>query len=241
MSVAASSSPAAILLVDDERTIREPLAAFLRRERFSVLDAPDAAAARQIVADQAVDLALLDIMMPGEDGLSLARHLIGTLDLPVILLTARADETDRIVGLELGADDYVVKPFSPRELTARIRAVLRRGSRNAGDAGEAKLVFDDLALDPSTMSLTGRDGAEIGLTGGEFRLLQVLAERAGRVVSRDDLLELTQNRKADAFDRSVDNQISRLRRKVERNPSRPELIKTVRGGGYTLAAKVRRR
>lgn len=228
-----------LLLVDDEPSIREPLAEFLERERFDVTAAAGAAEAREIVARERFDLALLDIMMPGEDGLSLARFLIGSQDLPVILLTARAEETDRIVGLELGADDYVPKPFSPRELTARIRAVLRRGSRGASPENPEAFVFDELTMELTTQRLIGRDGDEIVLTGGEFRLLQVLAERAGRVVNRDDLLELTQNRRADVFDRSVDNQISRLRKKVERDPSAPSLIKTIRGGGYSLASKVR--
>lgn len=233
---------ARLLLVDDEPSIRDPLADYLTRECFDVTAAADAAEARAHVAEARFDLALLDVMMPGEDGLSLARYLLASQDLPVILLTARTEETDRVVGLELGADDYVAKPFSPRELVARIRAVLRRGQRESKPetAAEAYL-FDDLTMHLTTQELIGRDGATIGLTGGEFRLLQVLAERAGRIVSRDDLLDLTQNRRADAFDRSVDNQISRLRKKVERDPAQPALIKTIRGGGYTLASKVRTR
>ncbi|NRA31466.1 MAG: response regulator transcription factor [Parvularculaceae bacterium] len=235
-------SAAKLLLVDDEPSIREPLADFLRREQFEVVDAADAAEARGYVAEQRFDLALLDIMMPGEDGLSLARYLLSSQDLPVILLTARTEETDRVVGLELGADDYVAKPFSPRELVARIRAVLRRGARQAAPEGTPEAyIFDDLTMQLSTHQLIGRAGEEISLTGGEFRLLQVLVERAGRVVNRDDLLELTQNRRADVFDRSVDNQVSRLRRKIERDAASPALIKTIRGGGYTLAAKVSRR
>ncbi|MEM1381515.1 MAG: response regulator transcription factor [Pseudomonadota bacterium] len=231
---------AKLLLVDDEPSIREPLTDYLQREQFDVVTAADAAEAREHVAAQAFDLALLDVMMPGEDGLSLARYLLAAQDLPVILLTARAEETDRVVGLELGADDYVAKPFSPRELVARIRAVLRRGTRTEDkDQLPETYLFDDLTMQLTRHQLVGRDGALIPLTGGEFRLLQVLAERAGRVVSRDDLLELTQNRRADVFDRSVDNQVSRLRRKVERDSANPMLIKTVRGGGYTLAAKVR--
>lgn len=229
-----------VLLVDDEPSIREPLAAFLRRECFEVAEAEDAAAARELLSEKRFDIALLDIMMPGEDGLSLARFVIGNHDLPVIMLTARTEETDRIIGLELGADDYVAKPFSPRELVARIRAVLRRGTKQEATDPEA-YVFDELTMDLNTQQLMGRDGAEITLTGGEFRLLQVLAERAGRVVSRDDLLELTQNRRADVFDRSVDNQVSRLRKKIERDAANPNLVKTVRGGGYSLAAKVHKR
>ena len=230
-----------LLVVDDEPSIREPLADYLRRECFDVAEAEDAAAARALVAEQRFDLALLDVMMPGEDGLSLARYLLASHDLPVIMLTARTEETDRIVGLELGADDYVAKPFSPRELAARVRAVLRRGQRVTTEEDPEALMFDDLTLELATQRLLGRDGQEIPLTGGEFKLLHVLAERAGRVVNRDDLLELTQNRRADVFDRSVDNQVSRLRRKVERDIGTPTLIKTIRGGGYSLAAKVRAR
>ncbi len=241
MTNGAETPSVKVLLVDDEPSIREPLAAFLRRECFDVDEAPDAAEAREKVAKQRYDIALLDVMMPGEDGLSLARYLIGSQDLPVILLTARTEETDRIIGLELGADDYVSKPFSPRELTARMKAVLRRGARAGPEPTAEAYIFDDLTMDMPTQRLIGRDGVEIPLTGGEFRLLQVLAERAGRIVNRDDLLELTQNRRADVFDRSVDNQISRLRKKVERDPSVPTLIKTIRGGGYSLASKVRTR
>lgn len=241
MTETSSSSTIKILLVDDEPSIREPLAAFLRRECFTVEEAAEAAEARRLAASTRFDVALLDVMMPGEDGLSLARFLIGSQDLPVIMLTARTEETDRIIGLELGADDYVTKPFSPRELTARIRAVLRRGARSTPEDDVEAMLFDDLTMDLTTQRLIGRDGEEITLTGGEFRLLHVLAERAGRVVSRDDLLELTQNRRADVFDRSVDNQVSRLRRKIERDPQTPALVKTIRGGGYSLAAKVRTR
>ncbi|MEM9838750.1 MAG: response regulator transcription factor [Pseudomonadota bacterium] len=238
----AEPKAAKLLLVDDEPSIRDPLADYLKRECFDVTTAADAAEARTHVAEQRFDLALLDVMMPGEDGLSLARYLLAAQDLPVILLTARTEETDRVVGLELGADDYVAKPFSPRELVARIRAVLRRGQRHApADSPAEAYVFDDLTMQLTTQELVGRDGEAITLTGGEFRLLQVLAERAGRIINRDDLLELTQNRRADVFDRSVDNQVSRLRKKVERDPANPALIKTIRGGGYTLAAKVRTR
>ncbi|MEM1410421.1 MAG: response regulator transcription factor [Pseudomonadota bacterium] len=234
---------AKLLLVDDEPSIREPLADYLRRECFDVVPAAHAAEARELVAEERFDLALLDIMMPGEDGLSLARYLLASFDLPVILLTARTEETDRVVGLELGADDYVAKPFSPRELAARVRAVLRRHDRQLASSEDSQetLLFDELTMHLATHEVVGRDGQSITLTGGEFKLLHVLAERAGRVVSRDDLLELTQNRRADVFDRSVDNQVSRLRRKIERDPSQPALIKTIRNGGYTLAAKVRAR
>lgn len=239
MTEGAETSAVKVLLVDDEPSIREPLAAFLRRECYEVDEAPDAAMAREKAAKRRYDIALLDVMMPGEDGLSLARYLIGAQDLPVIMLTARTEETDRIIGLELGADDYVAKPFSPRELTARIKAVLRRGARAAPETSAETIIFDDLTMDIPTQRLIGRSGEEIPLTGGEFKLLHVLAERAGRVVNRDDLLELTQNRRADVFDRSVDNQVSRLRKKVERDPAVPALIKTIRGGGYSLASKVR--
>jgi two-component system OmpR family response regulator len=230
-----------LLLVEDEASIREPLARFLRREQFDVVEAEDAAAARRALGEAAFDVALLDIMMPGEDGLSLCRHIVTATSAAVILLTAKGEELDRIIGLEIGADDYLAKPFSPRELAARIRAVLRRGQRLSAQAGPGAMLFDGLRLEPDTHRVVGRGGEDLELTGGEFALLRVLAERAGRVVTRDELLELTQGRKADVFDRSVDNQVSRLRKKVERDPARPELIKTIRGGGYSLAARVERR
>ncbi len=232
-----------LLLVDDERSIREPLAAYLIKQGFRVTQAPDAEQARARLAAYAIDLVVLDIMMPGEDGLSLCRHIRETSDLPVILLTARAEETDRIVGLEMGADDYVVKPFSPRELSARIKVVLRRmqagGTRqNAPESGA--YAFAGRVLKTGERTLVDRDGVSVPLSTGEYNLLLALVGRPRQVLTRDQLLDLTQGREAAAFDRSIDNQISRLRRKIEVDPKSPEIIKTVWGGGYTFAAEVTR-
>ena len=234
-----------ILLVDDERDIRDPLAAYLSRNGLRVSKAENAAAARQLLSAYAIDLVLLDVMMPGEDGLALTGYLRATGTVPVILLTAKAEETDRIVGLEIGADDYVTKPFSPRELLARIKAVLRR----AGDGGGGGRVHapdtDTYAFGPWVLrsgerELVDRDGVAIPLSTGEYNLLHALVTRPRRVLSRDQLLDLTQGRELAAFERSIDNHVSRLRKKIEEDPSDPKLIKTVWGGGYMLAAEVRK-
>lgn len=233
-----TGAPAAILLVEDEADIAEPLAAYLTGQGFAVTHAPDAAEARAQIAAGAFDLAVVDVMMPGEDGLSLTRWVRATGELPVILLTARGDPMDRIVGIEMGADDYLAKPFEPRELVARIGAVLRR----AGPTGAARTYhFAGLVLHADERRLVGRDGEDVPLTGAEFALLLALLDAAPRVVSRDALLEATQGREPHAFDRAVDNQVSRLRRKVEADPKDPQVVKTHRGGGYALAAKVVRR
>lgn len=232
-----------LLLVDDERSIREPLAQFLTKQGFRVTQAGDAGAARTRLAAYAIDLVILDIMMPGEDGLSLTRHIRETSDTPVILLTARSEETDRIVGLEMGADDYVVKPFSPRELATRAKVVLRRtangGARqHAPDTGS--FAFAGWVLKSGERALVDRSGVSVALSTGEYNLLLALVLRPRQVLTRDQLLDLTQGREAAAFDRAVDNQVSRLRRKIEADAKNPELIKTVWGGGYTLAAEVTR-
>ncbi len=232
-----------LLLVDDERSIREPLAQFLNKQGFRVTQASDAAAARARLAAYAIDLVILDIMMPGEDGLSLTRHIRETSDLPVILLTARSEETDRIVGLEMGADDYVVKPFSPRELATRVKVVLRRAAgggarQHAPDAGS--YAFAGWVLKTGERALVDREGVSVALSTGEYNLLLALAQRPRQVLTRDQLLDLTQGREAGAFDRAIDNQISRLRRKIETDAKAPELIKTVWGGGYMLGAEVTR-
>ena len=232
-----------LLLVDDERSIREPLAQYLTRQGFRVTQAGDAESARSRLAAYAIDLAIVDIMMPGEDGLSLCRHLAATSDTPVILLTAKAEETDRIVGLEMGADDYVVKPFSPRELAARIKVVLRR-TQGAGVRQHApesgSYAFAGWVLKSGERALVDREGVSVALSTGEFALLLALVTRPRQVLTRDQLLDLTQGREAAAFDRAVDNQVSRLRRKIEADPKNPEIIKTVWGGGYTLSAEVTR-
>ena len=230
-----------ILLVDDERDIREPLAAYLSRNGVRVSKAENAAAARQVLSAHGIDLVLLDIMMPGEDGLALAGYIRATSPIPVILLTARAEETDRIVGLELGADDYVTKPFSPRELLARIKAVLRRsGEARVHSPDSDSYAFGPWVLKSGERELVDQAGVAIPLSTGEFNLLHALVIRPRRVLSRDQLLDLTQGRELAAFERSIDNHISRLRKKIEENPSDPKLIKTVWGGGYMLATEVRK-
>jgi DNA-binding response OmpR family regulator len=232
-----------ILLVDDQRDIRDPLAAYLGKNGLRVTKAADASAAREVLAAYAIDLILLDIMMPGEDGLALASFVRATSGIPVILLTAKAEDTDRIVGLELGADDYVTKPFNPRELLARVKAVLRRSSGgtkpiHAPDADA--YAFGPWVLKTGERELIGSDGVAVPLSTGEYNLLLAFVTHPKRVLSRDQLLDLSQGRELAAFERSIDNHISRLRRKIEADPSDPKLIKTVWGGGYTLAAEVRR-
>ena len=232
-----------ILLVDDERSIREPLGSYLERNGFRVTEAVDAEEGRTKLAAYGIDLVVLDVMMPGEDGLSLCRHIRATGELPVILLTAKTEDTDRIVGLEIGADDYVLKPFNPRELVARIKAVLRRAG--AGPASvrapeTASYAFGDWLLKAGERTLVDRDGVAVPLSTGEYNLLLTFVTHPRQVLSRDQLLDLTQGREAAAFDRSIDNQVSRLRRKIEADAKNPALIKTVWGGGYTLAADVKR-
>jgi DNA-binding response OmpR family regulator len=232
-----------ILLVDDERSIRDPLAQYLVRNGLRVSKAKNAAEARQLLAAYGVDLVLLDIMMPGEDGLALCAHVRATSGIPVILVTARAEETDRIVGLEIGADDYVVKPFSPRELLARIKVVLRRAgerpSRPRSSGGEA-FAFGRWVLKTGERELIDGEGVAVPLSTGEYNLLLALVTHARRVLTRDQLLDLAQGRELAAFERSIDNMVSRLRRKVEDDPKQPQLIKTVWGGGYMFAADVAR-
>ena len=235
------TGPTKLLLVDDEPTLRQPLADYLVRQGFIVRQAEDAAKARGALLEDTPDLVLLDIMMPGEDGLSLCRHLRETKDIPVILLTAKGEATDRIVGLEIGADDYVVKPFEPRELVARIRSVLRRSSRAPVEPEEDALYeFEGWALDPLKRRLTDPHGALVPISSAEFRLLVAFLTHPRQVLDRDRLLDMVQGREAHLFDRAVDNQVSRLRRKMEEDSRDPKLIQTVWGGGYRLAADVRR-
>lgn len=237
-----NSSLAAILLVDDEAALRETLADYLGRQGFVVTQAASAAEARAQIGSNAFDLVLLDIMMPGEDGLSLCRHLAETRRLPVIFITARGEATDRIVGLEIGADDYVVKPFDPRELVARIRSVLRRAARPAADPADDMLYeFEGWRLDPLKRRLVDPEGAVVAISSAEFRLLLAFLDHPRQVLDRDRLLDMVQGREAHLFDRAVDNQISRLRRKIEPDSRNPQLIQTVWGGGYMLAAEVRKR
>ena len=239
-----SDTPVRILLVDDEPALREPLADYLVRQGFVAVQAGTAAEARSRLLETGFDLVLLDIMMPGEDGLSLCRHLVETRQIPVIFITARGEATDRIVGLEIGADDYVVKPFDPRELVARIRSVLRRAGRqqdNGGENGAAVIYeFEGWKLDPLKRRLIDPEGALVAISSAEFRLLLAFLDHPRQVLDRDRLLDMVQGREAHLFDRAVDNQISRLRRKVEVDSKNPQLIQTVWGGGYMLAAEVRK-
>ena len=234
-------APTRVLLVDDEPSLREPLAEYLTRQGFAVSQAEDAAKARALLLEETPDLVLVDIMMPGEDGLSLCRHLTEARHLPVILLTARGEATDRIVGLEIGADDYVVKPFEPRELVARIRSVLRRANKSAIPTEEDALYeFDGWRLDPLKRKLTDPHGNVVPISSAEFRLLVAFVGHPRQVLDRDRLLDMVQGREAHLFDRAVDNQVSRLRRKMEEDSRDPKLIQTVWGGGYRFAADVRR-
>ena len=230
-----------VLLVDDEPGLRQPLADYLVRQGFGVVQAASAAQARRELPDGAFDIVLLDIMMPGEDGLSLCRHLTETRQLPVIFLTAKGEATDRIVGLEIGADDYVVKPFDPRELVARIRSVLRRASRGSAPvADDLEYDFEGWRLAPVKRRLVDPEGAVVAISSVEFRLLVAFLDHPRQVLDRDRLLDLVQGREAHLFDRAVDNQVSRLRRKIEADSKNPQLIQTVWGGGYLFAADVRR-
>jgi two-component system OmpR family response regulator len=235
-------APTRLLLVDDEASLREPLAEYLTRQGFVVRQAEDAAKARSALLEETPDLVLLDIMMPGEDGLSLCRHLSESKNLPVIMLTAKGEAMDRIVGLEIGADDYVAKPFEPRELVARIRSVLRRSSKTSPSADEdAMYEFDGWKLDPLKRKLTDPQGTVVPVSSAEFRLLVAFLNHPRQVLDRDRLLDMVQGREAHLFDRAVDNQVSRLRRKMEDDSRDPKLIQTVWGGGYRFAADVRRR
>lgn len=235
------SEPTRLLLVDDEPALREPLAEYLIRQGFAVRQASGAAEARSLIRDELPDLVLLDIMMPGEDGLSLCRHLADAHKVPTILLTAKGEAMDRIVGLEIGADDYVVKPFEPRELVARIRSVLRRSAKGAQPRGEDEYYeFEGWQLDPLKRRLIDPEGALVPISSVEFRLLLAFLDHPRQVLDRDRLLDMVQGREAHLFDRAVDNQVSRLRRKIEPDSKNPTLIQTVWGGGYMLAAEVRR-
>jgi two-component system OmpR family response regulator len=229
-----------ILIVDDHREIRELLAKFLTRNGLRVSVASGGVEMRQQLRAGAPDLIVLDIMMPGEDGLTLCRQVRQDSDIPIVLLTAVSEETDRIVGLELGADDYVTKPFNPRELLARIRAILRRSSsgRSTAVAGDKRFGFDRWVLDGARRVLTDAKGEEIPLGTAEYRVLQALVSRPGIVLSRDQLLDITAGRSAQLFDRSIDNLVSRLRKRIERDPQHPQIIKTVWGDGYVCAAPV---
>jgi two-component system OmpR family response regulator len=239
-----STPPAAphILIVEDDRDTRELVSRFLKQNGFRVTAVGDGRMMRKALADGRFDLVILDLMLPGEDGLSLCRDLRARQSLPIIMVTAKGEETDRIVGLEVGADDYLPKPFNPRELLARIRAVLRRFGSTAQAApsvpGGKIYRFDRFELDSDRRDVRDETGNSIGLTAGEYDLLFALVQRPGRTLSRDQLLDLVGGRDAQAFDRAVDAQICRLRRKIEPDDGPPKLIKTIRAGGYVLTAPV---
>jgi DNA-binding response OmpR family regulator len=239
-------SPIQLLVVDDEPELRELLAEYFGRQGFEVRTAGDAAAARSAVAEAMPALAILDINMPGENGLALARWLRESQPKAgIVMLTTASEAVDRIVGLELGADDYVPKPFELRELLARVRAVLRRihEPANAAATDEVmvattkQMAFGACKLDLDQRKLFAADGAEIEITAAEFDLLALFARHPNRPLNRDQIMEQAHNRGWDVFDRSIDLRIMRLRRKIERNPDKPEIIKTVRNVGYVFAAR----
>lgn len=234
-----------ILIVDDDSDLRALVESALVRGGIRTATAGSVAEAEAVLAAGGIDLIVLDLMMPGEDGLSFCRRLRATSQIPVIMLTAIAEDIDRIVGLEVGADDYLGKPFNPRELVARIKAVLRRRSpapAQAAPAGPARIAyrFAGYRLLPDQMALETADGREVTLTSGEFALLLALVERAPRVLSRETLLDLSRGVNTNPFDRSIDSQISRIRRKIETDNRSPALIKTVRNLGYAFTAAVTR-
>lgn len=236
-----------ILIVDDHQSIRDPLSTFMQRFDFEVQAVADGVAMRQRLNERSFDLIILDVMLPGENGLSLCSYVAEHVGIPVILLTAMADQADRVAGLEIGADDYVLKPFDPRELVARVRSVLRRGPRQPGHGHghgrsaappeDQRIVFEGWSLDLQRRELSDPAQRPVPLTTAEFHLLRALVANANRVLSRSQLLTLTQREDASVFDRSIDTQISRLRKKLESDPRHPSLLKTVRGDGYLLTAR----
>lgn len=229
-----------VLIVDDDQRIRTMLGQFLVERGLTVFEASDGKRMFGVLKSTRVDVIVLDVMMPGEDGFSLCRRLRTDSTVPVILLTAINATADRVAGLELGADDYVTKPFDPRELLARIRAVLRRMGGASGQASRQRGVYAFLGwtLDPRTRTLRTKDNVLVDLTSGEFDLLLAFVEYPEQILHRDRLLDLARGRTNQAFDRSIDVQISRLRRKIEQDPSEPRLIKTVRSEGYIFTADV---
>ena len=231
-----------ILVVDDDRDIRELLSEYLQKQGYRISVAGDGRAMRAAIAVAVPDLIVLDLMLPGEDGLTLCRELRSQSDVPVLMLTARGEEIDRIVGLEMGADDYLAKPFNPRELVARIKSILRRARALPLNLrpDEARFIhFSGWTLEIATRDLIAPDRSRVALSGTEFRLLRIFLDHPNRVLTRDQLIDLTQSREADPYDRSIDLQVSRVRRRLQDNPKEPALIKTARGQGYVLASEVK--
>ena len=230
-----------ILIVDDDAEIRGLLGEYLRKQGYRATAVADGKGMRAAIEKSRPDVIVLDLMLPGEDGLDLCRAVRARSNIPIIMLTARGDETDRIVGLELGADDYVAKPFNPRELLARVKSVLRR-ARSLPDnlkpetAGSYR--FAGWMLDATTRNLTAPDRVVIPLSGAEFRLLRVFLDHPNRVLARDQLIDLMRSRDAGPFDRAIDVQVSRLRQRLREDAKEPAIIKTVRGQGYVFAAQV---
>ena len=232
-----------IAVVDDEPDITQLLAGYLKSQGFRISELRSGQALMQLMADDPAELVLLDLGLPGEDGFAVARELRARFSCGLVFVTGRGDAIDKVVGLEIGADDYVTKPFDLRELLARIKAVLRRLSpapapTPATDQPEPRLQFEGHTLDPAARSLTGAGGAPVALTGGEFDLLLVFVQNPGRVLSRDFLLEKTRGRDGGPFDRTIDVQVGRLRKKLEADPENPSMIKSVRGAGYLFAPRV---
>jgi DNA-binding response OmpR family regulator len=228
------SGSAHIVVVDDDEDVRSTVSEYLRRSGLAVSEADGGAALRAIMAERPIDLALLDINMPGEDGITLAREIRKLGEAGIIMLTARSDDVDKIVGLEVGADDYITKPFNPRELLARVRSVLRRAERSGQGAATMgrEVQMGKCRLNLDTRTLYDSDGGEVPLTAMEYDLLRTFAEHPRRVLSRDQLLDLAHNKEMEPFDRSIDTRITRIRRKIEKDPAKPECLKTVRGAGY---------
>jgi two-component system OmpR family response regulator len=237
------STVAQILIVEDDREISALVARYLSQNGMRCVAARDGREMDRTLRDGRFDLIVLDLNLPGEDGLSICRRLRQSTSIPIIMLTARSEDIDRIIGLEMGADDYLGKPFNPRELLARIRAVMRRqqGAQADPDTTPGAFAFNGWTLDASKRELNNPDDVRVAVTGAEFDLLRAFCERPGRVLSRDVLLDLTQGRTATPFERSIDILISRLRQKIERDPREPELIKTIRSGGYLFTPAVERR
>jgi len=231
-----------ILIVDDDADIRSLLADYLGEQGWQISTAQDGVTMQQVLDSTPIDLIVLDLTLPGSDGLTLCRDLRAHSAIPVIMLTARSAPLDRILGLEMGADDYLCKPFEPRELLVRIRNVLRRSNATTGDAHSSSSLwhFADWTLDDATRQLQNAAGLVVMLSGGEYRLLKALLERPNRALNRDQLLTLTQGRETDPLDRSIDLHISRLRQKLGDDARAPKLIKTLRNEGYLLAATVKR-
>jgi len=231
-----------ILIVDDDREICSLLDEFLTRSGYVVTTVGDGKAMWKVLDEQSFDLIVLDLMLPGESGLTLCTKLRARTDTPLVMLTARGDETDRIVGLEMGADDYLPKPFNPRELVARIRVILRRaapGHRETVAPPEARRVrFGGWVLDTIARDLISPQGVVTPLSGVEFRLLKIFLDRPNRILSRDQLIDMSLGREVGPFDRSIDVQVSRIRRRLNEDAREPVIIKTVRNGGYVLAVPV---